>query len=327
MALEHLETWPRDAVILSLPLGPFGLYAFSGMPDHIPHRLALCELYRAHHENDWWFQSMYGFVLVESGETARARPLIETALATRPDNANGAHDLAHVLHETGKAAEADAFIERWLPAYDRRGILHGHLAWHQALFALDQGEPDRALSLYQTHVRPSASEALDINILTDAASFLWRLGLYGHPADPALWRETADFAETTYGGPGLAFVDVHWAMAAAAAGDDDALTARLEALTTRHDAGSYRAGPIGPASYKALKAFADGRYADCAALLEPLTTEVARIGGSNAQREVMEETLLVAWMRSGQVAKARGLLEQRLARRPTGRDQRWMAAL
>ena len=77
LALEHLAAWPRDAVILSLPLGPFGLYAFSGMANHIAARLALCELYRGLHEGDWWFQTMYGFVLVESGEVARGRSLIE----------------------------------------------------------------------------------------------------------------------------------------------------------------------------------------------------------------------------------------------------------
>ena len=30
MALGHLESWPRDALIMSLPLGAFGLFAFSG---------------------------------------------------------------------------------------------------------------------------------------------------------------------------------------------------------------------------------------------------------------------------------------------------------
>jgi hypothetical protein len=33
-ALRHLESWPRDAVVMSLPLGAFGLFAFSGMADH-----------------------------------------------------------------------------------------------------------------------------------------------------------------------------------------------------------------------------------------------------------------------------------------------------
>src|SRR2546430_1954216 len=33
-ALKHLEAWPRDAVVMSLLLGAFGLFAFSGMADH-----------------------------------------------------------------------------------------------------------------------------------------------------------------------------------------------------------------------------------------------------------------------------------------------------
>lgn len=33
-ALAHIAAHPRDALVLSLPLGAFGLYAFSGRPDH-----------------------------------------------------------------------------------------------------------------------------------------------------------------------------------------------------------------------------------------------------------------------------------------------------
>jgi hypothetical protein len=327
LALEHLERWPRDAVILSLPLGPFGLYAFSGMADHIPARLALCERYRDEHIGEWWFQGMYGFVLVESGQVARGRALIEKAFAERPDSANGAHDMAHALHESGEAAAAEAMIDGWLPGYDRRGILHGHLAWHQALSALDQDEPARALAIYAAHVRPPASAALDINVLSDSASFLWRLGLHGHAAPPEYLRETAEFARRAYPHAGLAFVDVHLAMAAAAAGDAALLQERLEALNARVEAGSYRAGDIGPVACRALGAFAAGRFGECADLLEPMAGEVARIGGSNAQREVIEETLLVALLRAGETARARALIEARLARRPSGRDRRWQAQL
>ena len=131
--------------------------------------------------------------------------------------------MAHALYESGEAAAADALIEGWLPAYDRRGILHGHLAWHQALAALDQDDPARAVAIYEAHVRPGATAALDINIVTDSASFLWRLGLYGHEAGAGLWREAADFAYGAYPHVGFAFADVHLAMAAAATDDGDVL--------------------------------------------------------------------------------------------------------
>ncbi|MBV8921720.1 MAG: tetratricopeptide repeat protein, partial [Bradyrhizobium sp.] len=42
-ALKHLESWPRDAIVFSLPLGAFGLFAFSGMADHDQARQQLCE--------------------------------------------------------------------------------------------------------------------------------------------------------------------------------------------------------------------------------------------------------------------------------------------
>ena len=102
---------------------------------------------------------------------------------------------------------------------------------------------------------------------------------------------------------------------------------RIRALNAKVEAGAYRAGDIGPAACRALGAFAHGRFAQCAALLEPMAQEVARIGGSNAQREVIEETLLVALMRSDQAGKALALLDARLNRRSTGRDQRWRALL
>src|SRR3981189_3078167 len=43
MTLGHLESWPRDALILALPLGAFGLFAFSGMAAPAQARGDLCE--------------------------------------------------------------------------------------------------------------------------------------------------------------------------------------------------------------------------------------------------------------------------------------------
>src|SRR3546814_3094830 len=47
-ALTHSDRWPRDVVILSLPLGAFGLFAFSGMADHDQARVDLCQRHAAH---------------------------------------------------------------------------------------------------------------------------------------------------------------------------------------------------------------------------------------------------------------------------------------
>ena len=76
-----------------------------------------------------------------------------------------------------------------------------------------------------------------------------------------------------------------------------------------------------------MAAFADGDYAGCARLLHPALHEAVRLGGSHAQREVIEDLLLVALMKGCEPGKARALLDERLHRRPSPRDTRWWAAL
>ena len=83
------------------------------------------------------------------------------------------------------------------------------------------------------------------------------------------------------------------------------------------------ATPVVPAICRAVLAFAEEDHAGCVRLLEPLMAEVARIGGSGAQREIVQDTLLVALMHSGEAQKARALLDSRLHRRPSPRDRAW----
>lgn len=72
-ALAHADTWPRDVLILSLPLGAFGLFAFSGMRDHDQARVDLCERHARHFEaDDWWFLNYQGWAYAENGAVTRA---------------------------------------------------------------------------------------------------------------------------------------------------------------------------------------------------------------------------------------------------------------
>ena len=50
--------------------------------------------------------------------------------------------------------------------------------------------------------------------------------------------------------------------------------------------------------------------------------ELVRIGGSHAQRELWEDTLIVAYLRAGHGDKANGA-SRPLDRRPSARDEAW----
>ncbi len=325
-ALAHADRWPRDVLVLAMPLGAFGLFAFSGMPDHDQARVDLCARHAGcFAADDWWFQTSQGWALAENGEVARGRAMIERAFELHRANANTVHALAHAMFEGGAGEDAEALITGWLPSYDRAGVLHGHLAWHAALVALERGDAATALGIYETEVRPGVSRGLPINIVSDGASFLWRLDLYGHGAPQAGWEQIASYAREAYPRPGHAFVDTHLALIEAATDSRKALDRRIAALESGQ--GGVALAAVVPAIGRAARAFADADYDACVRTLEPVADAVVRIGGSGAQREVIEDTLLVALIRAGQTAKAHDLLERRLHRRPSPRDAAWLAAL
>ena len=323
-ALAHLDIWPRDVLILSLPLGAFGLFAFSGMVDHDQARVGLCEHVAEHYDaDDWWFLTYRGWAHAENGSVSRGRDLAQRGLELRRANANAAHAVSHAMFEQGAAQEADALLADWLPGYDRAGLLHGHLAWHAALSALERDDPQHALAIYSEHVQPSVSLGVPINVVSDTVSLLWRLQADGHAVPPGLWEDVERYAASRFSKPGLAFVEVHMGLLAAATAKHAAANDRIEANTRRLADGMFPAGPVVPAIWRAATAFAKCDYAECVRILEPAAGDVARIGGSGAQREVIHDMLLLALMRSGEKAKAGDLLDRRLHRRPSQRDARW----
>jgi hypothetical protein len=327
-AEDHVARWPRDVTVASMLLGAFGLYAFSGMADHDQARVGLCARMADHFEaDDWWFNTSHGWALAENGEVERGWTMLEHAFERRPENANTVHALAHAMFEAGASDPAEELIESWLPTYDRSGVLHGHIAWHGALVALERGDAETALSIYRDQVQPSVTQAMPINVVSDAASLLWRIAAYGHEVPEGLWRQAADYSHTAFPAAGHAFIDTHMLMVAAATGDNKALEARLTALDEMVTNGRLGAGAVVPTMGRAMQAFAEGDYARCVAILEPYAGEVVRIGGSGAQRQVIADTLVVAMMRAGETGKAAKLLDGRLHRRPSHLDARWRESI
>jgi Tfp pilus assembly protein PilF len=330
-ALARLEThvadYPRDALALSLALGVFGLLGFSGRVDHHEAQLALLEQLAPEWDADWWFLAYLGWARIETGDVAAGAREVERALALNPHNAYAAHARAHGYYEAGDAESGAAFIEAWLPGYDRRSQLHCHLSWHQALFELARGRPERARALYEDAIRPAVSHAPPLFNLADAASFLWRWRIYGEtpPLDEA-WGEVTAHAQRYFPRAGIHFADVHAALAEAVAGDGDSLAAHIAQLGELSESGHLPQGAIVPALCAGAAAFARGDYVRAAERLGAALPELARLGGSHAQREVFEDTYIAACLRAGQQDQAAERLSARLERRPSARDRDWLAA-
>jgi hypothetical protein len=196
-------------------LGAFGLYAFSGRPDHDAARLAICERVATHYGEDWWFLGYLGWSNTEAGNFGIGRALSERAMSLRAENANGAHGLSHAMVEQGDMAASRDYLSQWLPAHDRKSFLHGHLWWHVSLTALDEGDLDTALAIYEQQIKPANRPYPPMNLFTDGASLLWRLSLAGKDGLEPHWRDVAAYGNRYFPQAGAHFADVHHALSAA----------------------------------------------------------------------------------------------------------------
>lgn len=319
--LEHLREFPRDGLVLSLATGVYSLFGFSGRRDRNEALLDLLDGLAVSYGEGWWFLNVHGFACTEAGKRSRGRRLVERSLALNPRNAHAAHAMAHVCYEANTSPEGAAFLGPWLADYERRAPLHCHLSWHLALFELALGRTEVAWTLYEDYIRPANSYAAALITLTDAVSLLWRCRLWNKERGSVSWGELRDFAIRSFPAPSVAFVDAHVVMACAAYGDRPSAEARIAELRRAERDGRQPAGRAAADVAEAMAAFGQRDDDAVIRLLEPELADLVRVGGSHAQRDVFEETLLGAYLRSGRPEAAELLFRRRLDRRPSGRDR------
>lgn len=325
---RHAEEFPRDPVPLSFAVGVYGLLGFGGFADFLQQQVALLEgVAPAWGAEDWWFQTALGWAYVEAGRASKGIPMLDRALATYPNNANAIHGRLHGYYEQGAAAEGAAFVEAWLPGYDRGAVLHGHLSWHRALFALQAGDAEQALAIYQDAVGPARSQALPLFTVIDGAALLFRAALHGTDWPAALRRELAAFARARYPRPSIPFLNIHLAMAAAVAGDQARLAALRGDVATLLAAGRQPSGPVVAKICEAIAAFSDGDFEQAAALASVALPDATRLGGSGAQRDVLLDFAIASCLRCGEVDKAETLAASRSRNRAGHLDERWLSRL
>jgi len=309
---QHVAGWPRDGLVLSLTMGVYGLLGFSGAVDHHQQQLDLIESVASHWGDDWWFIAYRGWAHAETGNAAFGAPLLDKSLALQPANGNAAHGRAHAFYELGEAGAGGQFLDAWLPDYAGKGPLYPHLSWHLALFALRQGDIARAEALYRESLDTSLGKQPPFFAVVDAGAFNWRCLLRGMERDADTLADVSAFASDRFAHGGIGFANVHIAYAHAAAGDEAAL-ARHVAITA--DNAVRRVHPNAAVVHRVclgIQSYCAGEYARAAGHFEEVLPELARIGGSHAQRDGVWETLVSAHLRCGNAEHATGLLEKRL---------------
>ena len=260
-----------------------------------------------------YVQGIYAFGLEENADYRQAETRARAALDHNPGDVWSVHALAHVYEMEGSQQDGVKFLTA--SAGDWSGSFFAiHNWWHRSLYHLELGEISEALALYDGPIRAGRStEWLDV---VDAAALLWRLSLLGVDVTERAASLAADIDDLA-GSPVYVFNDWHAVMAFGLAGDharNDLVIAANRHLTAPTNRGA--AERAGLALLEAFSAFAAGRPDRTIDLLIDIRPRANAAGGSHAQRDIIDLTLIAAAARAGDDALARALVTERVARKP-----------
>ncbi|WP_421726333.1 tetratricopeptide repeat protein [Bauldia sp.] len=260
---------------------------------------------------------MYAFGLEEAGDYGRAEEAGRQALDLQPLDCWAHHAVAHVMEMQGRAQDGIGWMSAREPHWTGDdNFFKVHNWWHKALFHLDLGQTDEVFALYDNRVRGDDSEvALD---LVDASALLWRLHVSGQDVGDR-WNKVATAWEQHADGKLYPFNDWHAAMAYLGAGRESDVE---RILATYRDAAnddietSRWARQVAEPLIAGFAAFWRGDYETAAMTLHAVRHIANRFGGSHAQRDVIDWTLIEASMRGNLHGLAEGLANERVALKP-----------
>jgi hypothetical protein len=180
------------------------------------------------------------------------------------------------------------------------------LSWHEALWALQDGDETKMWATIDSSVSPEKGTSLPLNALTDTAAIYYRAELAGYKVDTKRWSRLSEYAVQNFPNMGQSFADLHASLSHAMAGNDEYLQKYIEGK-------NGFAGDIIPCIAKAWKAITKGEWLIAAQELAPNIDDFERFGGSRAQRDLLEFTYVSVLLRAGEAKKAKSVL---LKRRP-----------
>jgi tetratricopeptide (TPR) repeat protein len=262
---------------------------------------------------------MYAFGLEECNQYAQAADAGGRAVDSNADDVWGIHAVVHTYEMRGQVPDGVRFMRARRRDWAEGNFLNVHNAWHYALYLLQAGDIAGALDVYDTFLHHAASDDIALELL-DATALLWRLHLEGTGVGDR-WQPLAQ-GWTRVLAPGFyPFNDMHAIMAYVGAGDLDRARAVVTALERvaregdTHTTGWEMTSAVGLPVCRSLLSFGAGRYERVLDDLMPIRTRVHEFGGSHAQRDAVERTLLEAAIRAGRHELAGALLSERLANR------------
>jgi hypothetical protein len=300
------DEFPRDLVIVKT------LQYFEFNRGNAPAMLRVAMKTAAANSDVAYAHGMAAFAYEQCHLLEEAESAACAALAMRRKEPWAQHALAHVLLTRGQIDQGARFLEEAQETWTGlNSFMITHIWWHLALFYLSQGRDREALDLYDRHCWGVAKNYSQDQV--GAVSLLARFELAGIGVENR-WEDLADHLAARALDTVQPFLTLQYLYGLARAGRPQA-----EALLNhvRHFAGrapefSRRVWQdVALPGCEGLYAYAHGEYEQAWQRLSLAVPRITEAGGSHAQRDLFEQILLDAALKSGRSSAAQQMLEAR----------------
>ncbi|KAM5289423.1 tetratricopeptide repeat protein 38 [Ctenodactylus gundi] len=318
---EILRDHPTDMLALKFA---HDAYFYLGYQEQMRDSVArVYPFWKPHLPLSSYVKGIYSFGLMETNFYDQAEKLAKEALSINPTDAWSVHTVAHVHEMRAEVKAGLEFMQCTETHWKDADMLACHNYWHWALYLIEKGDYEAALTIYDERILPSLQTSGAMLDIVDSCSMLYRLHMEGVSVSQR-WQDVLPITRPHSRDHVLLFNDVHFLMASLGAGDHATTQELLTSLQEVSESPGENcqhllAREVGLPLCQALVEAESGNP-DCALeLLLPIRYRIVQLGGSNAQRDVFNQLLLHAALNcTSSVHRnvARSLLMERDALKP-----------